>query len=222
MNTIENQTKSFNNLTNELQNGGLKGALSYNSLNEGNEGALQTGSGAGSFKGEVEKILLSEAGVLGESESISDILADMDIAAAYNINSIDVSRQDALVYIEMLNQNGVSNYSVTDNGNLVDAMNYKTIEVSKTLTDALCKMKNSNQAVRLDFDNNVTVVLKLSEGKLNAQFIPGDRAVEEYLRNNIPYLKQRFDEQNIPYANISYRNHRQKGNGQNNKEKNNE
>ena len=79
--------------------------------------------------------------------------------------------------------------------------NYKSIEVSKTLSDVLSKIQNTKQAVRLDFDNNVTVVLRMSEdGKINAHFIPGDKAVEEYLKNNIPYLKQRFEEQNIPYA----------------------
>ncbi len=62
------------------------------------------------------------------------------------------------------------------------------------------------------------------DGKINAHFIPGDKAVEEYLKNNIPYLKQRFEEQNIPYANLSYKGQqqRQNNNGQNNKEKNNE
>ena len=43
------------------------------------------------------------------------------------------------------------------------------------------------------------------EGKINAEFIPGDKAVEAYLRNNIPFLKQRFEEQNIAYNDLYYR-----------------
>ena len=131
-----------------------------------------------------------------------------------------------MFFINALNSNGYTNYTVQTDGSIIDASNYKGIEVSKTLSDMLLKIQNTKQAVRLDFDNNVTVVLRLSDdGKINAHFIPGDKAVEEYLKNNIPFLKQRFEEQNIPYANLSYRGQRHQRNnngGQNNKEKDNE
>ena len=79
---------------------------------------------------------------------------------------------------------------------------------------------DSKKPVRMDFDNNVTVILKLDDkGKVNAHFIPGDKAVEEYLKNNIPYLRQRFDEQNISYSNISYKQYKdQRENPENKKE----
>jgi len=51
------------------------------------------------------------------------------------------------------------------------------------------------------------------------------KITKEYLKNNIPYLKQRFEEQNIPYASLSYRGQKHQRNnnsGQNNKEKDNE
>ena len=80
---------------------------------------------------------------------------------------------------------------------------------------------DTKKPIRMDFDNNVTVILKLDDkGKINAHFIPGDKAVEEYLKNNIPYLRQRFDEQNISYSNISYRQH--KDQNQKNKKENNQ
>ena len=79
---------------------------------------------------------------------------------------------------------------------------------------------DSKKPIRMDFDNNVTVILKLDDkGKVNAHFIPGDKAVEEYLKNNIPYLRQRFDEQNISYSNISYKQYKdQRENPENKKE----
>ena len=61
-------------------------------------------------------------------------------------------------------------------------------------------------------------------GNLNANFIPGDKAVEAYLRNNISYLKQRFDEQDLPYNELTYSKHRnhEQNEKRNNKEKDNE
>ena len=47
------------------------------------------------------------------------------------------------------------------------------------------------------------------EGKINANFIPGDKAVEAYLRNNIDFLRQRFNEENIAYGDLNYSKSRQ-------------
>ena len=80
---------------------------------------------------------------------------------------------------------------------------------------------DSKKPIRMDFDNNVTVILKLDDkGKVNAHFIPGDKAVEEYLKNNIPYLRQRFDEQNISYSNISYKQYKDQRENPGNKKEN--
>ena len=54
------------------------------------------------------------------------------------------------------------------------------------------------------------------DGKISAQFIPSDKAAEEYLRNNIGYLAQAFEEQEIPYTELSYRQQRQKRQDQQN------
>ena len=58
------------------------------------------------------------------------------------------------------------------------------------------------------------------DGKLSAEFIPSDKVAEEYLRNNITFLKTTFDEQKLPYNEISYR--QQKNNQRNNKDKRDE
>ena len=48
--------------------------------------------------------------------------------------------------------------------------------------------------------------------------------MEAYLRNNISYLKQRFDEQDLPYNELTYSRHRnqEQNEKRNNKEKDNE
>ena len=67
----------------------------------------------------------------------------------------------------------------------------------------------TNKAFRIDFDKDISVVMRVDkDGNLNANFIPGDKAVEAYLRNNISYLKQRFEEQNISYGELTYSKHK--------------
>ena len=207
----------------EFQGGSLKGALNQAVLSGdgfGQNPYLTSNPDGASFK----DILNSES-LIALDDGLEDILSSLDIVQSINLDTINIDKADAMFFINALNFGGYTNYTVQTDGSIIDASNYKGIEVSKTLSDMLAKIQNTKQAVRLDFDNNVTVVLRMSEdGKINAHFIPGDKAVEEYLKNNIPYLKQRFEEQNIPYANLSYKGQqqRQNNNGQNNKEKNNE
>lgn len=217
---IETQAKSFSENQNTALGGTLKGAINYSENELGAEAQTQV-SNPHSFKAELEEFLKEDASVLSTENKfdINDILDDIDIAVFQNIDSLNIEKCDALFFINVVNQAGYTNYTVSSDGNIIDAANYKTIEVSKTLSDLLLRTKETKSAVRLDFDNNVTVILKLTEGKINAHFIPGDKAVEEYLRNNIPYLKQRFDEQNIPYANLSYRQQQQKERQQNKEKK---
>lgn len=208
----------------EFQGGSLKGALNQAVLSGdgfGQNPYLTSNPDGASFK----DILNSET-LSGIDDNLEDILSSLDIIQSINLDTINIDKADAMFFINALNAGGYTNYTVQGDGSIIDASNYKGIEVSKTLSDMLAKIQNTKQAVRLDFDNNVTVVLKLSDdGKINANFIPGDKAVEEYLKNNIPYLKQRFEEQNIPYASLSYRGQKHQRNnnsGQNNKEKDNE
>ncbi len=81
----------------------------------------------------------------------------------------------------------------------------KTAKVSSVLMDALADSMKTGKAFRIDFDKDVSVVMRVDkDGNLNANFIPGDKAVEAYLRNNISYLRSRFDEENLPYNELSY------------------
>jgi hypothetical protein len=80
-------------------------------------------------------------------------------------------------------------------------------KVSATLMSAITEAVKTNQPVRIDFDKDVSVILKVNrDGTISANFIPGDKAAEQWLRNNIAFLKQRFDEQDIPYKELSHGN----------------
>ena len=141
-------------------------------------------------------------------------IVETDLALAFD--SLNVSEKDAQFFYE-LTKNPQFALSASQNqllnlGELTsstDMQVYKPMEVSKGLFNLISKAQETQKPVRLDFDNNVTVIMKVDkEGKITAQFIPGDKAVEEYLRNNIPYLKQRFETQNIAYNDLFYRQNR--------------
>lgn len=180
-------------------------------------------STVGVFKSEFEKLLSSFAKdkVLNKDDEINKLFLNLDFASQYDIESTKINQQDAMFFLNVLNQNGLINYQAQDEGLQITTKNDQQIQVSKTLMSMLKTSVDTKKPIRMDFDNNVTVILKLDDkGKINAHFIPGDKAVEEYLKNNIPYLRQRFDEQNISYSNISYRQHKEQN--QKNKKENNQ
>lgn len=79
------------------------------------------------------------------------------------------------------------------------------VQVSQALLDALSNARENNQPLRIDFDQNISVILRVGrDGAVSAHFIPGDKAVEQYLRNNIESLKSAFDEQSLNYNELSY------------------
>ena len=82
----------------------------------------------------------------------------------------------------------------------------KSSQVSKTLADMLAKSMKDNQPVRIDFDNNISVIIKVSkDGKISADFLPSSQVAEAYLRENLPLLKQRFDDNDIEYESLNQR-----------------
>ena len=93
----------------------------------------------------------------------------------------------------------------------------RAVEVTNQITTLIEKAQKSQKPVRIIFDKDISVVIKIDkQGKVTAEFIPGSLEVENYLRNNISALRQKFEEQNLPYNDLFYR---QNGKQQNNKNK---
>lgn len=143
-----------------------------------------------------------------------------NMKSMYNFDTAKISKDDAKFFADLVDNKQFAFSQNGENSNLIKFADeigptYKTQQTSKVLTDLIAKASKDGQPVRLDFDNNCSVILKIdSKGKITADFIPGDKAVEAYLRNNISFLKQRFDDQNLPYNDIMYRQ-----SNQNNREK---
>ncbi len=154
--------------------------------------------------------LISSVGTMGFN-------IDKDIKSAFNYDTFTIDKDDAKFFIDMvqngqfaLNVQGDMNASLLQLDKAAEITTYKSANVSKALMTMVDDAFKTQKPVRLDFDNNVSVILRVDKnGKVSAEFIPGDKAVENYLRNNIPFLKQRFDEQELSYNDLSYRQHKQ-------------
>jgi hypothetical protein len=124
-----------------------------------------------------------------------------------------MTQADAEFFVNLTQQNDVSAQNVVAQAqNLLNsgadvAQVKQSAQISQTLLNALMTAKENNQPLRIDFDQNISVILRVGkDGALAADFIPGDKAVEQYLRNNIEVLKATFKEQDLPYSDLSYSN----------------
>lgn len=128
-------------------------------------------------------------------------------------NSISMTQSDAEFFVNLTQNNDVSMQNITAQATEMTQQGadvkevQQNVKVSQALLDALTESREKNQPVRIDFDQNVSVVLRVGkDGALAANFIPGDKAVEQYLKNNIETLKNTFNENDLPYSDLSYSN----------------
>ena len=139
------------------------------------------------------------------TKEINDKFLDLDFGSEFTINADKIGVNDAIFFVNLLNQNNLVNYSVEDNQIQLSDFEGKKINATNSLINMLKTSYDTKKPIRLDFDNDITVVLKLDkEGKIQAHFIPGTSEVESYLKNNIQCLKQRFDEEEIGYSYLGY------------------
>lgn len=154
------------------------------------------------------------------SQNIQDLLNTKDLMSTVNsattidYDAINMSDSDANFFANLVQNTDMSMKSIANQINeqmAEGAQNIQqNVQVSSVLMDKLAESMKTNQPFRIDFDKDVSVIIKVNkDGSLAANFIPGDKAVEQYLRNNISSLRQRFDEQNLSYTQLSYSNSRQ-------------
>ncbi len=147
----------------------------------------------------------------------------------YQINLKDLNMNDIKLFEGLTQKADVSINSVNTenqtfnmqiNGENLD-ISYKSIEISKTLFAAIENAHKTGKPVRLDFGQDASVILRIGkDGKISAEFLPNDKAMEMALKSALPLLKAKFDEENIPYGTLNYKQfNQQKDNRNNNKEK---
>ncbi|MCQ2789628.1 MAG: hypothetical protein MJ229_04525 [bacterium] len=174
-----------------------------------------------------------QTGRISKTNSESDINQLIGINA--EMKSLTMNDEDINFFLELTNANQtttaisgetLAKNMVTFTENAKTEMIQKSVPVSKALIDSLAESMQTNKPFRIDFDKDVAVIMKVDKnGVLSANFIPGNTAVEAYLRNNIGLLRQAFTENNLEYNELSYsrnKNQEQQKQRQNNKENDNE
>ena len=135
---------------------------------------------------------------------INEKFKNLDFDYEFDIDAEKINAEDAVFFIGILNENSIVDYTINDDGMKL-SIDDKQIKTTKSLLNMLQTSFDSKKPIRLDFDKDITVILKLDRnGKIQAHFIPGSNAVEEYLKNNIPSLREIFDKENINYSYLGY------------------
>lgn len=170
------------------------------------------------------------------SRNIRDLMNTQDMLTKFgglgtslDYKNMKMSDGDALFFSDLVKNTNMSMQGVAQymqnavEGNVAGGQ--QKVQVSETLMNLIHDAAKTNQPVRIDFDKDVSVILKINrDGSISANFIPGDKAAEQYLKENIPFLKQRFDEQQLPYSELNYSRQKQQQEQQkrNNKENSDE
>ncbi len=136
-----------------------------------------------------------------------------DILSLDFTNSLSMTENDAQFFINLTQNNTVNAQAVInqaqmalDNGAELNQVQ-QNVKISETLLNAINTARENNQPLRIDFDQNISVILRMGkDGSFAANFIPGDKVVEQYLKNNIETLKSTFEEKELPYTDLSYSN----------------
>lgn len=137
-------------------------------------------------------------------EELNEKFLNLDFGGEYNVDADKIGIADAAFFINLLSENNVINYSVQDDLLNIN-VNDKKINVTNSLLNMLKTSFDTKKPIRLDFDNDITVILKLDkDGKIQTHFIPGTLEAQNYLKDNLNCLKQAFDDENINYSYLGY------------------
>ncbi len=141
-----------------------------------------------------------------------DITNHITIETVVKYDSVIVSKEDAQFFADLVNNpNGMVNPT---------EQTEKSSRVSKTLADLIAKAMKNNQPVRINFDNDISVIIRISrDGKISADFLPSSQVAEAYLKENLPLLKQKFDDNNIDYEELNQRNQKREQEDKDNRKK---
>ncbi len=160
--------------------------------------------------------------LMDASKQLSTVMTDTQIPTKVDYSNIQMDTDDAKFFADLVQNTDKTLQDVTVQLRTNVEENVKNVEknvkVSTTLLNALSESLKTNQPFRINFDKDISVIIKVDrDGTLSATFIPGDKAVEQYLRQNISTLRQRFDDRELSYKELSYTGQQQR-NRRNNKE----
>jgi len=196
--TLEGEVSAYNNQDN-TQNGqqNQPNNNAYSALSEQVQAYINANGGQFNFASVNAMAATSKNQLVGINPTV-------------DYSTVKMSDTDAKFFADLVSKTDMSMGSIAaefqkalQNNDV--KMVQSTAKASAALIEALKESSKTHQPFRIDFDKDVSVILQVDKaGKINANFIPGDKAVENYLRNNIEFLKQRFNEENIAYGDLNY------------------
>lgn len=83
--------------------------------------------------------------------------------------------------------------------------NFHDYEISQKLADLVKAGYKSGRPFRVEMDENSSVILKIRNGKVSAEFISTDRAAALYIKQELDELRQRMATKNLPIDLLSYK-----------------
>ena len=138
-----------------------------------------------------------------------DTKSNITVETVASFDDIAMSKNDVDFFAKLVEngQNGISTKETAE-----------ASQVSKTLADMLAKSMNDNKPIRINFDNDISVIIKVSkDGKISADFLPSSQIAEAYLKENLPLLRQKFEDNNIDYEELNHREQKQNEKDENQK-----
>lgn len=154
---------------------------------------------------------------------------DFELEKRLDLDKIEFSKKD-LEFFDLFTQN--TNLQITDINKALNQVNfmisnqsgnvsYKSFDFSKSLSSLIEYAYTVKRPIRLDFQGHSSVILKIDkEGKLSAEFMSADKAMEQILKNTIPNLRSKLDAEGLPYKEISYKNNSNKKKNQKQQQEN--
>ena len=172
-------------------------------------------------RNEDDNVLSSMAENLAMVNKVATSMAQVDevgvvVDRVVNAHELNLTRADVQMFINLVHEK-------LDISELKAEQTSKSQPVSEILANMLAESVRNNKAFRLNFDNDISVIIRVSrEGRISANFMPGSDVAENYLRNNMANLVQRFEEENIPYDDLSHQKQKRENEQQNKKDKKDE
>jgi len=121
-----------------------------------------------------------------------------------NFNRMDISElksEDVDCIIGLLRKGTADSSNFTNENN--DELHILSEKFLAMLKDSIINKK----VFRIDFDKDISVIIKINvDGKLSTEFQTKDEAIETYLKNHLHILKEKFEELNVNYGEITYKN----------------
>lgn len=89
--------------------------------------------------------------------------------------------------------------------NSAGEISYRGFDVSKPLADLIEKGMKTGRPIRVELDRHSSVVLKIKNGQVSAEFLSNDQAAALYIKQELDELRSRLAAKNLPVGTLEYR-----------------